>query len=360
MSSPLITTVIPTFQRPHLLCRAVESVQAQTFNNLKICIFDNASDDATGDVVADMQKLDKRIYYTKRDVNIGPGPNMVRAVTTVDTPFFSLLNDDDFLLPDMYSESIAAFDAHDEIGFVCSKTLSVDVTKGSMQFRNREWSGGVYSPSSEVASKMFASHFVQTGVVMRTDMTNIIGPFDLLGNDALFMTIAAAAKPFAVIDAYRSVFSFHPSSYSVAHGLSSEPEARLHEAMVSSVGFLVRSNLPDERKFHLMMLITHFYREILNIKSVKSLPNLRERQGSAFQSALPSSVTLSSLALALYQSCPAALRSIARVGIGAMRSQRSRQSRRDSSWSSLPQSAHEYLRSGGCDSKKFMALASIN
>lgn len=358
MSSPIITTIIPTYRRPALLRRAVESVQAQSFADVKICIYDNASGDETEDVVTEIMQRDKRVHYTKRPRNIGPGPSMVQAVSVVDTPLFSLLNDDDFLLPDLYLRATSAVAERPEIGFVCSKTLSVDVTKGSMQYRNRDWDAGVYQPSNDMASKMFVSHFVQTGVVMRMDMTRIIGPFDLLGNDALFMTMAAAAMPFAVLDIYGSVFTAHPGAYSVALGLSSEPAVRLNEAMLSSIGFVIRSALSQESKFHLIMLIAHYYQEILDIQALNGFAATRVDIQPASSQRLLSAVTLSSVALALHQNCPAALQSFLRMIFGAVRSGRKRRQRRGPSWKLLPQAAHEYLLSGECDSKKFKAFVS--
>ena len=360
MSSPTITTIIPTYRRPALLRRAVESVQAQSFADVKICIYDNASGDETEDVVMEIIKRDKRVHYTKRPHNIGPGPSMVQAVSIIDTPLFSLLNDDDFLLPDLYLRATSAVAQRPEIGFVCSKTLSVDVTNGSMQFRNRDWAAGLYQPSNEMSSKMFASHFVQTGVVMRTDITSIIGPFDLLGNDALFMTMAAAAMPFVVLDIYGSVFTAHPGAYSVALGLSSEPAVRLNEAMLSSIGFVVKSTLSQESKFHLIMLIAHYYQEILDIKALNALAETRADVQRASSQTLPSSVTSSSVALALHQHCPAALQSFLRMIFGVLRSGRKRRQRRGAAWKVLPQAAHEYLLTGECDSKKFEAFVSAD
>ena len=40
---PLITTVIPTYRRPHMLQRAIRSVLDQTYPHFKICVYDNAS-----------------------------------------------------------------------------------------------------------------------------------------------------------------------------------------------------------------------------------------------------------------------------------------------------------------------------
>ena len=48
---PTITTVIPTYRRPELLQRAIRSVLDQSYPHFKICVYDNASNDRTPDVV---------------------------------------------------------------------------------------------------------------------------------------------------------------------------------------------------------------------------------------------------------------------------------------------------------------------
>ncbi len=56
MQGPQITTVIPTYRRPKLLRRAIESVLAQTYPHLKVTVFDNASGDETPEVVAELAR----------------------------------------------------------------------------------------------------------------------------------------------------------------------------------------------------------------------------------------------------------------------------------------------------------------
>ena len=56
--NPLITVVIPTFKRPKLLKRAIQSVLNQTYPHFKICVHDDASGDDTGKIVAEMSRND--------------------------------------------------------------------------------------------------------------------------------------------------------------------------------------------------------------------------------------------------------------------------------------------------------------
>jgi glycosyltransferase involved in cell wall biosynthesis len=360
VSSALITTIIPTFRRPDLLRRAVESVQAQAFENVKIVICDNDSGDQTEHVVAEMCAADNRITYIKRSNNIGPGPNMVQAVSEVETPFFSLLNDDDFLLPGFYQDALNALSKQSNIGFVCAKTLSVDADSGSMFPRNSDWQAGVYPPSNSSSSKMFASHFVQSGVLMKTCLTKIIGPFDLLGNDVLFMTLAASAESFAVLDSYGAVFTYHSKSYSVAQGLSSEPDAKLHEAMLSTMGFVVRSALPDDRKFNLILLVVHYYNLILDSQTLRALAQSDREYASTPWRAPSNRCTLLSAILAIKSGCPSFFEPIFQTALAALLSNRKRRLRRGGLWIKLPQAAREYLVNCECDTEKFNALVGAN
>ena len=56
-----ITALIVTYQRPKVLRRAILSVIEQTYKNVKICIFDDASGDETKDIVSKLSQNDKII-----------------------------------------------------------------------------------------------------------------------------------------------------------------------------------------------------------------------------------------------------------------------------------------------------------
>jgi glycosyltransferase involved in cell wall biosynthesis len=67
---PLITTIIPTCRRPHLLRRAIKSVLNQTYPHFQVCVYDNASGDETAEVVSEFAKKDPRIKYHCHSENI--------------------------------------------------------------------------------------------------------------------------------------------------------------------------------------------------------------------------------------------------------------------------------------------------
>ena len=64
---------------------------------------------------------DNRVHYHRHPVNIGSTPNFVFGMDRVDTPYFSLLSDDDVLLPSFYESALEGFRRHPEAIFsACS------------------------------------------------------------------------------------------------------------------------------------------------------------------------------------------------------------------------------------------------
>ena len=55
--------ITPTFNRAHLLSRAIESVLAQSFSDWEMIIMDDGSSDNSGDVVRIFSDVDLRISY---------------------------------------------------------------------------------------------------------------------------------------------------------------------------------------------------------------------------------------------------------------------------------------------------------
>ena len=98
-TSALITTVLPTYQRPDLLRRAVESVVGQQFDKWRLCVCDNGSDLETAELMRGLERQDARIEYHRHATNIGAVRNFKFGLDRVRTPYFSFLSDDDVLLP---------------------------------------------------------------------------------------------------------------------------------------------------------------------------------------------------------------------------------------------------------------------
>ncbi len=203
--APTVTTVIPTYRRPELLGRAVESVLAQTWPHVKVLVCDNASGDETADVVARIRRRDPRVVYHCHPENLGALRNFQFGIDAVDTEYFSLLSDDDFLLPHFYRHAMESLESHPGARFFCGQTIIYDESRGTHSVRPRprpqpdqSWSDGLHE-SGTWTRLMIERFFAWTACVFCSRMRRELGPLDpILMADILYLGRAAALFPFVV------------------------------------------------------------------------------------------------------------------------------------------------------------------
>jgi len=173
---PLITTVIPTYRRPALLRRAICSALAQTYPRLQVCVYDNASGDETAAVVAELAREDPRVKYHCHTVNIGMSKNFEYAVADVNTPFFSILSDDDYLLPRFYETVLEGFEKHPDAMFSAGSTISMtehgEVTHIPMNLWERD---GYFTPPEGLFVWTIQRHPYITGSLFRKEVLEKVG-----------------------------------------------------------------------------------------------------------------------------------------------------------------------------------------
>lgn len=95
----LVSIIIPTYNRAHLIAMTLESVQAQSYSHWECIIVDDGSTDATDKVVAEFCKKDARFKYHTRPSEKQKGANACRnhGVQVSNGDFIQLLDSDDIL-----------------------------------------------------------------------------------------------------------------------------------------------------------------------------------------------------------------------------------------------------------------------
>ena len=102
MNTPLLSIIIPTHNRPHLLPRAVQSALDQTFTDLEVVVVDDASTEPV--------QLPEQPRLRVIRLDAGRGGAAARNVGTEAARgrWVTYLDDDDYLLPHMAEVSLNA------------------------------------------------------------------------------------------------------------------------------------------------------------------------------------------------------------------------------------------------------------
>jgi glycosyltransferase involved in cell wall biosynthesis len=175
---PLITTIIPTYRRPKMLRRAIESVLSQTHPDFQVCVYDNASGDETRQVVQEFAKADSRVKYHCHSENIGAVKNFAFGMRQVQTSFFSLLADDDLLLPDFYETTLEGFRKHPNAMFSTTKYLYID-GKGRLRGIGLSgWKDDVYYPPEGYVKEINSCMLSILSTLYRREVLDLFGVFD--------------------------------------------------------------------------------------------------------------------------------------------------------------------------------------
>lgn len=104
--SPLVSVIVPLYNRKALIRRCVESVLKQTFGDWELIIVDDGSTDAPEEVLASLQACDSRIRII-RQPNGGVSVARNTGLDAAQGEYIQFLDSDDELLPDALAYTTA-------------------------------------------------------------------------------------------------------------------------------------------------------------------------------------------------------------------------------------------------------------
>ena len=115
-SKPLVTICMPGYNVERTLAQAVESIFAQSYDNIEIILVDDGSTDATEAIAKSF--TDSRFRYIRNEKNLGGYQTMNRAISLATGEYVAVYHTDDIYEPSIVSEEVAYLEAHAEAGAV--------------------------------------------------------------------------------------------------------------------------------------------------------------------------------------------------------------------------------------------------
>lgn len=114
---PIISVIIPSFNRGHCLKICIESVLKQTFHDFEVIVVDDAS---TDDSLAHIKTLsDPRIRYLEHDTNRGGAAARNTGIEAAKGEFVAFLDSDDYWAPQKLEMQIKLLrEKGEDYGFV--------------------------------------------------------------------------------------------------------------------------------------------------------------------------------------------------------------------------------------------------
>jgi glycosyltransferase involved in cell wall biosynthesis len=177
MDQPTISIILTTFNRPHLLPRAIESVLNQTFRKFELIIIDDS-----GKSVGTSQTIqtynDERIRLISNSINNGVSASRNTGIRSSKAGLITFLDDDDEFYPNFLEKVTDYFrDISPEIGFIWAGVKKVtDTLTGEILRFNRVFPVNFQTKEEAIiAATTMGNSF---GLTLRREIFDIIGYYD--------------------------------------------------------------------------------------------------------------------------------------------------------------------------------------
>lgn len=124
-SAPVLSVVIPTFNRAPMVKRCVASVLASEGVDLECIVVDDHSPDDTGDVLREAFGADPRFRYLRQECNSFQATARNAGAQIASGEFLLFLDDDNTIAPDMCGRLVEALRTHPELGLAAPVSIHV-------------------------------------------------------------------------------------------------------------------------------------------------------------------------------------------------------------------------------------------
>lgn len=121
---PKVTVIIPTYNRPDLLPKAIKSVLAQTWQDFEVVVVDDGQEKSSETVVRTFD--DERIRYVKHTEQKGCSAAKNIGIKQARGEYIAFLDDDDTFRPEKIELQVKALkNTPDDIGFCFTGSLEI-------------------------------------------------------------------------------------------------------------------------------------------------------------------------------------------------------------------------------------------
>ena len=239
IDSPIVSIIIPTYNRARTIVRSVNSILSQTFQNFELIIVDDCSTDNTKDIL-EKTFNDSRIIYYKLKNNSGACAARNKGIELAKGKYIAFQDSDDEWLCEKLEKQIQILDNSIDCQAIFCQFIRINNTNISIMPSNS-------FNKNNINSVIFEENFLSTQTLLvKKEVFKKIGIFDIslprfqdwelairlitkckvfyqeeplvimyIQNDSISKNIKAKAKALEIIvNKYKDYYIKHPLIYS--------------------------------------------------------------------------------------------------------------------------------------------------
>jgi len=171
---PLVSIILPTYNREKYIKRAINSALNQTYKNLELIIIDDSSNNKIANIIFKIKKADSRVIYIRNESRLGFVKSLNKGIRMAKGKYIARLDSDDFWCDQKKLEKQVNFlENHPDYVLVGGRRIVIDKT-GKELFR-------CLLPENDEEIRrtiLFDSPFVHGANIFRKNVYELVGGYD--------------------------------------------------------------------------------------------------------------------------------------------------------------------------------------
>ena len=170
--TPRVSVVMPVFNGATYLVEALESVLAQSLEELELVVVDDGSQDASGAIIKRFARTDPRVRLLTHERNLGISAALNHGCRLARSPYIARLDSDDIALPGRLSRQAGFLDAHPSVACVGGAIIFIDARGGRLSTQRFP------TASRVIHSRLLRSNcFAHPSVMLRRSALDEVGGY---------------------------------------------------------------------------------------------------------------------------------------------------------------------------------------
>src|SRR5450631_1378229 len=168
---PMVTVVVPTYNRAQLLGETMESILTQDFDDLELVVVSDGCTDNTEAVVSSF--VDSRVRLIKQENSGGPARPRNAGVANATGKYVAFCDDDDLWMPQKLRMQVALMEKRPDAGLCFTRGITIG--DGDF-FARRSLKRGVDHNHFRVL--LYGNYIANSSVLVRKKVLEEVGQFN--------------------------------------------------------------------------------------------------------------------------------------------------------------------------------------
>ena len=124
IDEPLVSVLLNCYNAQKTISKAINSVLSQTYKNIELIVWDDASKDKTLEIVKSFK--DKRVKLFENKFNIGLGKSRLKAIKKLNGDLIAIIDADDFYENEKIKKQVSVFQKNPQVSICATWSKILD------------------------------------------------------------------------------------------------------------------------------------------------------------------------------------------------------------------------------------------